>query len=40
LHAPLASQVFLPVRVSASSALVIATQVPPVPVQTWQMPQV
>jgi hypothetical protein len=39
LHAPKASQVLLPVQVSASSALVTATQVPPAPVQAWQVPQ-
>jgi len=39
LHAPSASQVFVPVQVSASSALVTATQVPPPPVQAWQEPQ-
>jgi len=39
LHAPVASQVLLPVQVSASSALVTATHVPPAPVQAWQVPQ-
>jgi hypothetical protein len=39
LHTPKASQVLLPVQVSASSALVTATQVPPAPVQAWQVPQ-
>lgn len=38
LHAPLASQALLPVQVSASSALVTATHVPPPPVQAWQVP--
>jgi hypothetical protein len=37
---PVALQVFAPVQVSASSALVTATQVPPAPVQAWQTPQV
>jgi hypothetical protein len=40
LHAPVASQVFAPVQLSGSSALVTATQVPPAPVQAWQTPQV
>jgi hypothetical protein len=40
LHAPAALQVFAPVQLSASSALVTATQVPPDPVQAWQIPQV
>jgi hypothetical protein len=39
LHAPVASQVLTPVQVSASSALVTTTQVPPAPVQAWQTPQ-
>jgi hypothetical protein len=33
LHNPVASQVFAPVQLSASSAPVTATQVPPTPVQ-------
>jgi len=40
LHNPLASQVFAPVQVLASSAFLTATQVPPEPVQSWQIPQV
>jgi hypothetical protein len=38
LQTPVASQVCVPLQVSASSAFVIATQVPPVPVQAWQAP--
>ena len=38
LHAPMASQVFVELQVSASSALFTATQVPPPPVQVWQVP--
>jgi hypothetical protein len=37
LHVPLPSQ--LPGQLSVSSALVTATQVPPPPVQAWQVPQ-
>ena len=40
LHAPAALQVFRPVQVSGSSALMTATQVPPAPVQAWQDTQV
>ena len=36
---PVALQVLAPVQVSASSALVTATQVPPAPVQAWQTTQ-
>jgi hypothetical protein len=39
LHAPLASQVLPVVQVSGSSIPVTATQVPPAPVQLWQLPQ-
>ena len=39
LQAPVASQLLVPLQLSASSAFVIATQVPPVPVQAWQVPQ-
>jgi hypothetical protein len=39
LHVPVASQVLLPVQVSASSALATATQVPPAPVHAWHVPQ-
>jgi hypothetical protein len=35
---PLGSQLFVPLQVS-SSALMTATQVPPPPVQLWQVPQ-
>jgi len=34
-----ASQVLLPVQVSASSVLVTATHVPPAPVPAWHVPQ-
>jgi hypothetical protein len=40
LHTPIASQVFEPVQVSVSSALVTATQVPPTPLHAWHVPQV
>jgi hypothetical protein len=40
LHAPVASQVLVLVQLSGSSADFTATQVPPAPVQTWQMPHV
>jgi hypothetical protein len=39
LHAPFASQVLVPLQTPGSSALVIATQVPPPPVQAWHVPQ-
>jgi hypothetical protein len=38
LQTPAALQVFVPLQLSASSPLVTATQVPPVPVQAWQVP--
>ena len=38
LQAPLASQVLPPEQLSESSPLVTATQVPPAPVQDWQLP--
>jgi hypothetical protein len=38
LQAPAASQVLVPLQLSGSSALMIATQVPPVPVQAWHVP--
>ena len=40
LQAPLASQVLVPMQLLGSSAPLIATQVPPVPVQAWQAPHV
>jgi hypothetical protein len=38
LHMPVASQLFVPLQLSASSALFTATHVPPPPVQAWQAP--
>ena len=38
LQAPVASQICVPLQLSASSAFVIATQVPPVPEQAWHAP--
>jgi hypothetical protein len=38
LHMPVASQVFVPLQLSASSALFTATHVPPPPVQARQAP--
>jgi hypothetical protein len=38
LQAPVASQVCVPLQLSASSAFVIATQAPAVAVQAWQAP--
>ena len=38
LHAPLASQVLAPLQLLASSAFLMATHVPPAPVQAWQVP--
>jgi len=38
LHAPLASQLWLPVQVSGSSAAITATHTPPEPVQAWHVP--
>jgi hypothetical protein len=38
LHVPLASQLFVPLQLSESSALVTLTQVPFAPVQDWQVP--
>jgi hypothetical protein len=35
LHAPTASQVIVPLQLSASSAALTATQVPPPPVHVW-----
>jgi hypothetical protein len=37
LQAPVASQLLVPLQVPGSSALVTATQVPPPPVQAWQV---
>ena len=39
LHIPVGSQLFVPLQLSASSALFTATHVPPPPVQAWQAPQ-
>jgi hypothetical protein len=39
LQVPAASQVLVVAQVSGSSALVTGTQVPPPPVQAWQVPQ-
>lgn len=39
LHAPLASQVLVPMQLLGSSAFLMAVQVPPVP-HTWQVPHV
>lgn len=39
LQAPVPSQVLVPVQLSASSPFLTATQVPPEPVQDWQVPQ-
>ncbi len=38
LQAPLASQVLAPLQPLGSSAFLMATQVPPAPVQDWQAP--
>jgi hypothetical protein len=38
LHAPVASHVLAPLQLLASSAFLMATQVPPAPVQAWQVP--
>jgi hypothetical protein len=38
LHAPAASQVLAPLQLLGSSAFLMATQVPPAPVQAWQAP--
>jgi hypothetical protein len=38
LQAPVASQPLVPMQLFASSAFLTATQVPPVPVQAWQVP--
>ena len=38
LHAPVASHVVAPVQLLGSSAFLMATQVPPAPVQAWQEP--
>lgn len=37
LQAPVASQLLMPLQLPGSSALVTATQVPPPPVQAWQV---
>lgn len=39
LQVPVTSQLLVPVQLSGSSALVIATQVPPAPVQAWHAAQ-
>ena len=39
LHVAATSQVLLPAQVSGSSEFVIGSQVPPVPVHAWQVPQ-
>ena len=38
LQAPLASQMLVPMQLPGSSAFLMATQVPPAPVQAWQVP--